>query len=216
MFHTYITNETDKPLLRVSVIITMKHLKRMKDQGRVSIAPFNRPEVKTRKGSAKEYASSSRTNISLGQFLGYTEMPYATVLKTIKDHPYSVETLFTKEFPLSVSEGGHRTRWTAECEESDAPIALSFLACDDNEHLISTVRKEFEIVNNNVCPLKAGEIVNAVVMDDERNTCVKMLIDLMERYCPKTKNSRCTSNDVLGSPPRVWGKLFRHANPGMG
>ena len=191
MFHAYTTNETNKPLLRVSTIITMKQLKRMIDQGRVSIAPFNRPEVKTRKGSAAEYASSTRTNVSLGQFLGYTEMPYTSVLKTIKEHPHSIETLFTKEFPLSVSEGGHRTRWTAECEESDAPIALSFLACDDNEHLMSTVRKEFEIVNNNVCPLKAGEIVNAFVMDNERSTCVEMLKTLVQRHCPKTKNDRC-------------------------
>ena len=142
--------------------------------GLLIIADWNRDEVRTRDGNATEFMKSLATNLSPGMFLAYWNNRASSC----------DDILPTKEKPIIVYEGGHRTRWTHEIFTNlvkylnmsmETLTNLSSLPYSNRirksvvEMTVSThpsgtvplefVKRDYYITNQFVCPLTAGELL---------------------------------------------------------
>jgi hypothetical protein len=141
--------------------------------GLAVVAPFNRDEVTKREGTPDEWMESLATKISPGHFIAYW---VGTADKDGKIHP-------TRENPIVIYEGGHRSRWTTKVFNNEATYCgmayreLQELApetADDirnriiemtvnisvnREELIEFAKRDYDLVNTRSCPLKPGEII---------------------------------------------------------
>ncbi len=193
IFNIFSVQENGHKFVRLSAFISMRTIKKLRREGRIVLAPFNRDEVTKRAGNSKEYQASAEENISLGLFLGYSDMPVVDALLAA-DRVLSEDDLgrlFTLEHPLYISEGGHRLRWLDECEESGAPIAVSFLLGDDAEAVREIkAKKEFYLHNTRQCPANAGEVQRVLPTDPQREIAQRVLNEHITEFCPATKSDR--------------------------
>lgn len=193
IFSKFATQQDERRFVRISGFLPLRVVKRLRVEGRAVIAEFNRDEVLKRPGSSSEYQESAETNVSLGLFLGYSTMPLIEAL-LLCDRVFTyddVDNIFTPEHPLYISEGGHRSRWTDHCDDSDAPIGISFLVGDDVDAVVTKVKGEYGTVNTKSLALNAGEL-ERIIEDPERNRACATLYDHMTTFCPATKTTRET------------------------
>jgi hypothetical protein len=168
--------------------------------GAITIADWNREEVKSREGDEHEWMESLATKISPGQFIGYY---HGKVGKNQKIVP-------TKSCPIVVYEGGHRTRWTMKvfggealyCGMTytelcvlapetakaieEAAIEMTIAVSEDFKELDKFTRNEFVKVNTNVERLKAGEVIRAGT-DEKRAALEELLRNSLKRSLKSKK-----------------------------
>lgn len=179
----------------------MRIVRKLRREGRAVIAPFNREEVAKRAGNSREYQSSAESNISLGLFLGYSAMPLvdALIMADRVTRNDELDMLFTLEFPLYISEGGHRSRWLDDCEDNDAPIGISILVGDNAEAVEEKAKEEYRIVNTSMSALNAGEIQRALPTDPQREIIRRMFMDHINEFCPETKAERESRSIIINA-----------------
>lgn len=192
IFSKFSVQNDDRRFVRLSGFVSMRAVKQLRTEGKIVLAPFNRDEVMKRPGSSSEYQASAEENISLGLFLGYSERALVEALlaadRVVREEDLGI--LFTVEFPLYISEGGHRSRWLEDCEDSDAPIGISFLLGDDAESVQEKAKKEFLIVNTKQCPANAGEVQRVLPKDPQRDIAQQAVNEHIDEFCPETKKDR--------------------------
>jgi hypothetical protein len=139
--------------------------------GLVIVADWNRDEVIKREGTPDEWMESLATKISPGHFIAYWE---GTADAKGKIHP-------TRENPLVIYEGGHRTRWTTKVFNNEATYCdmpyrvLQAIAPDiadeirdrviemtvnisvNREELHKFAKRDYDRVNSLICALNPGE-----------------------------------------------------------
>jgi hypothetical protein len=81
--------------------LSIYQIAKMIKTGAIQVAPWNRDEIKKRKGNASELFETVRMKMCFGNLMGY-------VLGTIPDLEKWIPSV---EFPLFLSDGGHRSRW---------------------------------------------------------------------------------------------------------
>jgi len=163
-------------------------------EGKAVIAPWNREEVRNREGDENEWNESLATKVAPGQFIAYW---VGKVGKEKKINP-------TKECPLVIYEGGHRTRWTMKVfsgeatycgmtyselqdlapetatEIAEVVIDVTIAVSQDREELEAFAKKEYETVNTNGERLKAGEVIRAKT-DEVRADLEESLQSVLQR-----------------------------------
>lgn len=171
--------------------------------GKLIVAPWNREEVVGREGTANEWMESLATKISPGQFIAYY---HGKVGKDKKVTP-------TKEHPVVVYEGGHRTRWTQAVFENratycgmtyselkelepdtakaieEAIVNMELAVSEREEQLMVFAKNEYHKVNTKGETLKAGEVIRAGG-DTTRATLEDRLENALQRDLkPKKRDS---------------------------
>ena len=171
--------------------------------GKLIVAEWNRDEVIGREGTADEWMESLATKISPGQFIAYYR---GKVGKGGKVTP-------TKEHPIVVYEGGHRTRWTQAVFENramycgmtysdlkdldpetakaieEAVINMELAVSENEERLMVFAKNEYHKVNTKGETLKAGEVIRAGG-DTTRSSLEESLQEAMQRDLkPKKRDS---------------------------
>lgn len=174
----------------------MQEYRALRAAGCIRVWDENRDEVKSHKGDAKMYNESSKENISLGEYLGFSEMSMDSIEKHARHG--DIMKLFTSEKPLYVSEGGHRTRWTDSCEDTGAPITISFISTDNKSLRERLVRKEFALINTLVAVATTGETLPAITAQctDKRNDSIKLIHDFLEKYGFAMVEDRGKHNEI--------------------
>ena len=81
--------------------LTIGQIVEMINSSAIQVAGWNREEIKTRKGNASELFESICAKMCFGALIGYVP----GIIPDIKNWIPSVE------FPLFLSDGGHRSRW---------------------------------------------------------------------------------------------------------
>lgn len=194
--HLYLTHNNGIAVLRVTFTLSVKEYRELKATGCIQVWEENRDEVKSHKGNAKMYNESSKKNISLGQYLGFSKMSMDSIKKHACDG--DIKKLFTPENPLYVSEGGHRTRWIDTCEDTDAPITISFISCDNETLRERLVREEFALINTLAAIATTGETLPAITAqcNDKRNDSIKLIHDFLEKYEFAMVDDRGKHNEI--------------------
>jgi hypothetical protein len=194
--HLYLTDNTGVAVLRVTFTLSVREYRELKAAGCIQVWEENRAEVKKRKGDANMYNESSKKNISLGQYLGFSTMSMGSIEKHARDG--DIKKLFTAENPLYVSEGGHRTRWIDTCEDTDAPITISFISTDNESLRERLVREEFTIVNTLAAIATTGETLPALTSqcNDKRNESIKLIHGFLEKYEFAMVDDRGKHNEI--------------------
>jgi hypothetical protein len=179
--------------VRIWMFLDPKRMRQMIMDKRIKVdAEINRDEVTKRPGNANSYGHSAENNTSLGQFAGHTNMSAENVIA------YALEgnllSLATTEFPFLITEGGHRTRWLERLEEArlsgNNRIALSILASTDPASRKRHVSEEFQTLNLEVAPARAGEVIRSIMPSDLRKACVDALEALFNEFFAKTDKKR--------------------------
>lgn len=185
----------------------------MKSDGRLVIAEWNRDEVAVREGTPSEWMKSLAEKVSPGHFIAYW---------LDKDETGALNP--TKQNPIVVYEGGHRTRWTEKvfnCEVlyhdmayddlkiaasdvadriRDSPITMTVAFSRDESALITFAKNEYGKVNALSSLLKPGEIIRTK-SDPERSTLEEAMRCAMRR----TLKSKKRNSDLEGMRALVHG-----------
>lgn len=188
-------------------------------EGALVVAEWNRDEVKGREGSAEEWMESLASKVSAGQFIAYH---HGKVPKNGQIKP-------TKERPIVVYEGGHRTRWTANvfrnlvqyegltyeqlCDAhpdtaaaiANCVIEMTLAVSENEDRLVAFAKNEYHKVNTKGERLTDGEVIKAG-SDTTRGELERELGDAFQRDLkPKARDSHLEDLRVLvhGAAGRV-------------
>jgi hypothetical protein len=105
-----------------------------------------------------------------------------------------LSSLATTKFPFLITEGGHRTRWLERLEEAvlsgNNRIALTILASTDAASRKRHVSEEFQTLNLDVAPPRAGEVIRSIMPSELRKSCIESLEALLTDLFPKTDKKR--------------------------
>ena len=168
----------------------------------------NRKEVKARAGDSSRFMLTLATRRSGGMFVCYWNgNPVADALGNMQIQP-------TKENPIVIYEGGHRSRWLDQIFDNtttvfegldmemlellrpDAVVDIrsARITLDINTHESGTVpleyiKEEYEIINTTAASFSAGEIV-AASTDDVRNELQALVAKALSKRKVNAKKIR--------------------------
>ena len=176
-------------------------------------AEFNRQEVKSRSGTRECYWDTISENLSTGQFLGYTLQTADAIAAAARTG--TLASMFSREFPLLRTDGGHRGAWMSapehevvlpdgqtlamvrieNPEEYDelmaVPLSISFMTSPDHVQLEQTARDEYARVNILGCSMTTGEVMRATIDSASiRGELMTEVIAFIEGHFPETKSER--------------------------
>lgn len=178
--------------VRIWMFLDPKRMQQMIKEKRIKVdSEINREEVSKRPGNAESYGRSAENNTSMGQFAGHTNMPAEDVIRYALAG--DLNSLATTVFPFLITEGGHRTRWLERLKEAlsgNNRIALTILASTDEVSRKRHVSEEFQTLNLDVAPPRAGEVTRSIIHPELRKSCIEMLEALLNDFFPKTDKKR--------------------------
>ena len=196
-------------IVKVRISLRVSEIAEFIKTGAIKVAPWNRDEVKKRPGSASALLESMYMKMSIGNLLGY--------VRGVAPDGWRP----SAEFPLLLSDGGHRYRWikaildglaflsdgrnmaamSAEEQKELFDYRVVFIVTTHivgaDEELEDYAKEEYTTINRMTASLTSGEVLRASTSSDLDE--LKIALDGAFEYRMKDPRAREKGLETLAA-----------------